>query len=211
MTKESLTKKTIQRKPKAKLEINQSRMETLNRLYAVESILSPFWSWRCGVRSADSKNVALLMALILGVHLMGPTRLLASGSRNSIFDQPAAVAAPTPEADVYHQGVAATKQKDYQQAVQLFQQALKSDPRNPDVLNMLAFSLRKSGRLDEAFDYYRQALEIKPQFPEAREYLGEAHLQAALREIQTLKSYGASGREDLQDLIKDFKSTAASL
>ena len=107
--------------------------------------------------------------------------------------------------------MAATKQKEYPRAVELFQQALQSDPRNPDVLNMLAFSLRKSGHLDEAFDYYRQALEIKPQFPEAREYLGEAHLQAALREIQTLKSYGASGREDLQDLTKAIKSAAASL
>jgi Flp pilus assembly protein TadD len=136
---------------------------------------------------------------------------MASEGRSTVFDQPTAVAVPTPDADVYHQGVAATKQKDYQRAVGLFQQALQMDQRNPDVLNMLAFSLRKSGHLDEAFDYYRQALEIKPNFPEAREYLGEAHLQAALREIQTLKSYGAGGREDLEDLTKAIKSAAASL
>jgi tetratricopeptide (TPR) repeat protein len=211
MTKESLTKKTTQKTPKAKLEINRSRTETLNRLSAVESILSPFWSLRCGVRSADSKNILILMVVLSGALLISPRRLLASGSRSSIFEQPAAAAVPTPEADVYHQGVAATKQKDYQRAVELFQQALQSDPHNPDILNMLAFSLRKSGHLDEAFVYYHQALEIKPQFPEAREYLGEAHLQAALREIQTLKSYGANGREDLQDLIKAFKTSAASL
>src|SRR5258708_35785035 len=113
--------------------------------------------------------------------------------------------------DYYHQGVAASKQKNYSRAVDLFQQALQSDPRNPDVLNMLAFSLRKSGHLDEAFDYYRQALEIKPQFPEAREYLGEAHLQAAMREIQMLKSYGANGHEDLEDLTKAIQTAAASL
>jgi tetratricopeptide (TPR) repeat protein len=211
MTNNTATKRTTQKLPRAKLEMNRSRTETLNRLSAVESILSPFWSLRCGVRSMESKKITLLIALVLGVHLMGPTRLLASEGRSSVFDQPAAVAAPTPEVDVYHQGVAATKQKDYQRAVLLFQQALQSDPRNPDVLNMLAFSLRKSGHLDEAFDYYRQALEIKPQFPEAREYLGEAHLQAALREIQTLKSYGASGHEDLEDLTKAIKSAAASL
>jgi tetratricopeptide (TPR) repeat protein len=211
MTKESVTKKTTQKTLKAKLEMNQSRLETLNRLSAIESVLSPFWSWRCGVGAADSKNIFILMAVLLGAHLMGPSGLLASGSRSSIFDHPAAVASPTLEADAYHQGVAATKQKDYPQAVELFQKAMQSDPHNPDVLNMLAFSLRKSGHLDEAFDYYRQALEIKPQFPEAREYLGEAHLQAALREIQTLKSYGANGREDLEDLTKAFKSAAANL
>ena len=211
MRKESLTKKTIQKTPKAKLEMNRSRMEVLNRLSAIESVLSPFWSLRCGVRTADSKNIFILMAVLLGSLLMGPRRLLASGSRSSVFDQPAAVAAPTLEADAYHQGVAATKQKDYPQAVELFQNAMQSDSRNPDVLNMLAFSLRKSGHLDEAFDYYHQALEIKPQFPEAREYLGEAHLQAALREIETLKSYGAGGREELDDLTKAFKSAAARL
>ena len=211
MTKESVTKKTTQKTPKAKLEMNRSRTETLNRLSAIESILSPFWSLRCGGRTADSKNIFILMAVLWSSLLIGPRQLLASGGQSSVYDQPAMIIAPTPAADAYHQGVAATKQKNYQRAVGLFQQALQTDQRNPDVLNMLAFSLRKSGHLDEAFDYYRQALEIKPQFPEAREYLGEAHLQAALREIQTLKSYGASGREDLEDLTKAFKSAAASL
>ena len=211
MTKESVTRKTTQKTFKARTEMSRSREEILSRLSALESILSPYWSLRCGGRAADSKNIFILMAVLLGSLIMGPRQLLASGSRSSVFDEPAAVSAPTLEADAYHLGVAATKQKDYPQAVELFQKAMQSDPHNPDVLNMLAFSLRKSGHLDEAFDYYRQALEIKPQFPEAREYLGEAHLQAALREIQTLKTYGASGREDLQDLTKAIKSAAASL
>jgi len=210
MTKESMIK-TNQKSPKAKTDHSQKE-ETLSRLYALEGLMSPFWSLRLGYGEASSRNIFILLAVLLGAHLIGPRQVLASGSRSSVFDQPAAVAAaPTPEAGLYHQGVAATQQKDYTRAVDLFQQALQTDSRNPDILNMLAFSLRKSGHLDEAFDYYRQALEIKPQFPEAREYLGEAHLQAALREIETLKSYGASGREDLEDLTKAFKSAAASL
>ena len=40
MTKETATKRTTQKTPKAELEINRSRMETLNRLSAVESVLS---------------------------------------------------------------------------------------------------------------------------------------------------------------------------
>jgi tetratricopeptide (TPR) repeat protein len=211
MTKESLTNKTTRRTPKAKLEMNQSREEILSRLSAVESILSPFWSLRCGLRVADSKHLLILLALLWNSLFMSPRQLLASEGQSSAYDQPALVVAPTPAADAYHQGVTATHHKEYARAVELFQQALQTDSRNPDALNMLAFSLRKSGHLDEAFDYYRQALQIKPQFPEAREYLGEAHLQAALREIQTLKSYGASGGENLQDLTKAFKSAAASL
>jgi len=121
------------------------------------------------------------------------------------------MAAPTPAEAAYQQGELAVKQKDYPRAAMLFEQARQMDPQNPDVLSMLAFSLRKSGHIDEAFGYYQQALEIKPRFPEAREYLGEAHIQAALREVQTLKSYGGEGSDDLQDLIKAFKAAAASL
>jgi tetratricopeptide (TPR) repeat protein len=203
---------TTQKSPKAALQTDRpQKEETPSPLSALEDVISPFWSLRFACREAGLRNVLILMAALMGSLLIGPPRIQASGSRSSSFDQPAAAAAPTPEADAYHQGVAATKQKNYSRAVELFQQALQADPHNPDVLNMLAFSLRKTGHLDEAFDYYRQALEIKPQFPEAREYLGEAHLQAALREIQTLKSYGTDGREDLKDLTKTFKTAAANL
>jgi tetratricopeptide (TPR) repeat protein len=211
MKKESMTK-TMQQSSQAKPKtLNSPKEETLSRLRALDALLSPFWSLRCGGCAASSKSIFILMAVLLGSPLLGPRLLLASESRSSIFEEPAAAAALTPEADVYHQGVTASKQKDYSRAMALFQQALRSDPHNPDVLNMLAFSLRKSGHLDEAFEYYRRALEIKPQFPEAREYLGEAHLQAALREIQKLRSYGAGGQEDLQDLTKAFKTAAATL
>ena len=49
---------------------------------------------------------------------------------------------------------------------------------------MLAFSERKQGNLDEAFEYYAKALALRPKFPEAREYLAEAHIQAALKELK---------------------------
>ena len=52
---------------------------------------------------------------------------------------------------------------------------------------------------------------LRPKFPEAREYLGEAHIQAAIREIETLKSYGADGKEELADLVKALKDAAASV
>ena len=33
---------------------------------------------------------------------------------------------------------------------------------------------------DEAFSLYGRALRLRPEFPEAREYVGEAHIDAAL-------------------------------
>jgi len=58
---------------------------------------------------------------------------------------------------------------------------------------MLAFTQRKTGHLDDAFRNYRRALEISRPFPQAREYLGEAHIQAALQQVEILRGL-RSGR-----------------
>ena len=110
-----------------------------------------------------------------------------------------------PTVSIYDQGVAADKAKDYPKALSLFEEALKSDPNNPDILNMLAHAERKTGDIDTAISNYKKALEIKPNFPEAREYLGETYVDAALREASTLKSYGAAAKENLEDLTDAIK------
>jgi len=111
----------------------------------------------------------------------------------------------------YDQGVEANNNNDYQKALSLFEQALRSDPNNPDVLNMLAHSQRKIGLIDESIANYKKALELRPRFPEAHEYLGEAYIQAAMREVETLKNYGNDGREELEDLSEDIKEAAQKL
>jgi tetratricopeptide (TPR) repeat protein len=112
---------------------------------------------------------------------------------------------------LYDQGVVADKREDYQEAVSLFEKALQADPDNADILNMLAHSQRKMGLVDEAITNYKKALKIRPDFVEAREYLGEAYIDAALKEIKTLKSYGDKGEENLEDLTKDLKDAASKL
>ena len=110
-----------------------------------------------------------------------------------------------PTVSLYDQGIAASKSNDDQKALSLFEEALKSDPNNPDIINMLAHSQRKTGAIDEAIVNYKKALKIKPNFPEAHEYLGEAYVDAALKEAQTLKGNGAQGQENLEDLTKYIK------
>ncbi len=51
------------------------------------------------------------------------------------------------------------------------------DANDVRVLNMLGYAHRKSGRIDEAFEYYRTAVAIDPDYSLVREYLGEAYLQ----------------------------------
>lgn len=113
-------------------------------------------------------------------------------------------------ADSFKQGKQAAEAGNFAEAARLFGEALKLDPRSPDILNELAHAQRKLGKLDDAFTNYNKALKLRPKFPEAREYLGEAHVQAVLREIETLKGYGDAGKEELEDLVKALKDAAAA-
>jgi hypothetical protein len=79
------------------------------------------------------------------------------------------------------------------------------------VLNMLAHSQRMLGMIDDAIENYKKALSLRPIFPQAREYLGEAYIQAALREIEILKNYGSSGDEFRNDLVSALKAADSGL
>ena len=120
-------------------------------------------------------------------------------------------AAPETAMSLYDKGVQADKTGDNKAALQYFQQALKKDKNNPEILNMLAHSERKLGMINEAIDDYWKALKLRPRFPEAREYMGEAYIQAILKEIETLNSYGKDGEMQKNELIKAFKDAAATL
>src|SRR5579859_2019200 len=92
--------------------------------------------------------------------------------------------------DLYQKGVDAGNDGDFAKAISFFQDSLKLNPDNPDALNMLAHAQRKIGLINEAIENYWKALQLRPDFPEAREYMGEAYIQAALKEMDTLKGYG---------------------
>src|SRR5262245_4163725 len=68
-------------------------------------------------------------------------------------------------------------QKDWTGALVELKRALRKDRRNADVYNLMGYSYRKSGQLDEALDSYRIALRIDPDHKAAHEYIGEAYLQ----------------------------------
>lgn len=50
------------------------------------------------------------------------------------------------------------------------------DKDNPRALNAMGFATRKLGNVDAALPYYTRALSFKPDYVQAREYLGEAFL-----------------------------------
>jgi Flp pilus assembly protein TadD len=142
--------------------------------------------------------------LVLSTFLALAPPLLAAGSKPKASDEEIID-------KLFKLGRAAVEANDYAHALEIFEKAHEAAPENPDVLNMLAYSQRKNGHLDQAIETYHAALKLRPDFPEAREYLGEAYVQAALREIETLKSYGEAGKEEREDLEEALKEAAASL
>lgn len=134
-----------------------------------------------------------------------PAQKPAAGTR------PSAQSGTTDQADaLYNEGLTLARSGDFAKARDLFERAHRVKKDDPEILNMLAFTQRKTGQLDQAFENYGRALRIKPRFPQAREYLGEAHLQAALRELETLKGYGPEGAEDARQLVEAIRQAAAS-
>ena len=73
---------------------------------------------------------------------------------------------------------AAIAAKDWSRAIAELNAALKAEPRNADVHNLLGYSHRKQARPDlaKAFEHYKLALQIDPGHKGAHEYIGEAYL-----------------------------------
>ncbi|HEV7912354.1 MAG TPA: tetratricopeptide repeat protein [Albitalea sp.] len=100
------------------------------------------------------------------------------------------------------------ERKDWTGALVELKKALRRDRRNADVHNLMGYSYRKSGQLDEAFDSYRSALRLDPNHRGANEYIGEAYLQAnqpdkAREHLVALKRIcGGESCEEYQDLAK---------
>jgi predicted Zn-dependent protease len=76
---------------------------------------------------------------------------------------------------VYSLGYWQAKTGEHGAALATFQSA--PDQNDPRVQTMIGFTLRKLGRVEEAFGYYFKAIATRPDATTTRQYLGEAYLQ----------------------------------
>lgn len=65
---------------------------------------------------------------------------------------------------------------NYTEARRHFQEAAKLDAEMPSAWNMVGYTERKLGNHDAALAAYERALMLRPNYPEAIEYRGEAYL-----------------------------------
>ena len=97
--------------------------------------------------------------------------------------------------------------KLYVKALEKLQQAYKSDRNNPDILNYLGFTLRKTGNLVDAEKYYLAGLKIKPDHNGINEYLGELYvktgrMQLAKERLAVLKNCNCEEYDELKEVIE---------
>ena len=97
--------------------------------------------------------------------------------------------------------------KLYSKALEKLQKAYKSDKNNPDILNYLGFTLRKTGKLEEAEKYYLAGLKIKPDHNGINEYLGELYVNTgrlglAKERLAVLKNCNCEEYSELKEIIE---------
>ncbi len=114
--------------------------------------------------------------------------------------------------ELYQQGWLLAKSGEYDWAITVL--SAVSDQNDPDVLNMLGYSNRKAGRLELGISYYAKALEERPNFVRAREYLGEGlvaagHVDQAKLQLQEISKICGTQCEEYEDLQKAINTNTS--
>lgn len=68
-------------------------------------------------------------------------------------------------------------EKKFKKALDRALRATELDTSYHEAWNLVGYSSRKLGRLDESLAAYSRCLRLRPDYAAAREYLGEAHLE----------------------------------
>ena len=106
----------------------------------------------------------------------------------------------------------AIKAKDWKRSLSVLNLAVREEPRNADVHNLLGYSYRKQATPDlpKAFDHYKTAIRLDPRHKGAHEYIGEAYLmdkkpaEAEKHLAELEKICGNKSCEEYADLAKSL-------
>ncbi len=166
--------------------------------------------------TAIALTLGLLAALPVGLAHQGwaaGSSSGGSGSGNSSSTSSTGSSTNSNPGD-YDNAVAAVKAGNYNQAIQLLQKVVAASPQNPDALNYLGFSYRKTGSMTQALVYYQKALDLQPKHIGANEYMGELYLEMknlpkAEERLAVLKQTCLNCEEyvELKEKVEQYKKT----
>jgi tetratricopeptide (TPR) repeat protein len=150
-----------------------------------------------------------IAAAVVAVVLSAPVAALADPSPETVEQLRQPVVDPGAQSH-YHRGVRARVMKDWAAAEAAFRQAIVQQPTLADAWNELGYALRHQRRHAESIDAYREALRLRPEFPEALEYLGEAYvdmgkLDQARAVLTRLRPLDAGRAQELAEVIAKGK------
>ena len=97
--------------------------------------------------------------------------------------------------------------KLYKEAFNKLEKANKKDKNNPDILNYMGYTSRKSGNFNEAEKFYLKGLSLDPKHNGINEYLGELYVQTnriekAKERLAVLKNCNCKEFQELELIIK---------
>ena len=98
--------------------------------------------------------------------------------------------------------------KIYLKAYDKFEKAYSKDKKNPDILNYLGYTLRKTGNLEKAEIYYLKGLELDASHLGINEYLGELYVETnridlAKKRLEVLNGCQCEEYSELKELIEN--------
>ena len=135
-----------------------------------------------------------------------PVAAIAAGSSSGSSSSSSA------PADSYKTAEDLIDDEEYAQAIPLLEKSIKEKGEYADALNLLGYSHRKLGHMDQAMTFYTKALSMEPQHLGANEYMGELYLEMndvakAEERLGVLKSACGDCEEfeDLEEAIEDWK------
>jgi tetratricopeptide (TPR) repeat protein len=111
-----------------------------------------------------------------------------------------------PDSEMTEYAFALASADRFQEAIDVLD--LLDNPNTPRALNYRGYATRKLGRIDEGIGYYLQSIALDPEYPQVREYLGEAYVlqgkfDLAKTELDTIgKLCGMSDCEYYQRLTQ---------
>ncbi len=113
---------------------------------------------------------------------------------------------------------AALEEEDFPAAVAFLTKVVGKSPKDADVQNLLGYSYRKLGDLDNAIVHYTAALDIEPKHKNAHEYIGEAYLKLGdlesaethLKALDKICLFSCAAYRELKQAIKAYKKNLAS-
>ncbi len=110
--------------------------------------------------------------------------------------------------------------KEYEKALKDFKSAASNEPDMYQAYNGMGFAYRKTGDYVKALEMYDKALKLKPGFPDAIEYRGEAYLglnriedakQAYLEVLAADRKQADTLMAAMKVWVQDHKATPAGV